>query len=98
MHYSQCLPFKIHCADIKLNSKSSDIIRYFVRPKLKVIGHFVRRPCKTYFKACQVKFNGLVYGNPSINFLGDRQTNSQKPVKYITSCMAEDLNKNELAE
>ena len=22
------------------------------RPKLKVIGHFVRRPCKRYFKAC----------------------------------------------
>jgi hypothetical protein len=26
--------------------------RTFVRPKLKVIGHFVRWPCKRYFKAC----------------------------------------------
>jgi hypothetical protein len=24
----------------------------YVRPKLKVIGHFVRRPCEIYFKAC----------------------------------------------
>jgi hypothetical protein len=24
----------------------------YVRPKLTVIGHFVGRPCKIYFKAC----------------------------------------------
>ena len=24
----------------------------YVRPKLKVIGHFVKRSCKRYFKAC----------------------------------------------
>ena len=34
----------------KLTSKSSDIIIHFVRPKLKCIGHFVRRLCKKYFK------------------------------------------------
>jgi hypothetical protein len=26
--------------------------RTYVRPKLNVTGHFVRRPCKIYFKAC----------------------------------------------
>ena len=36
----------------KLTSKSSDIIIHFVRPKLKGIGHFVRRLCKKYFKVC----------------------------------------------
>ena len=41
----------------KLTSKSSDIIIHFVRPKLKGIGHFVRRLCKKYFKACKVGCN-----------------------------------------
>ena len=35
MHYSQFLPFKIHCADIKLNSKSSDISDILSNPNLK---------------------------------------------------------------
>jgi hypothetical protein len=48
-----------HCADI--NMRHSLIQTYFgakltssyiyVRPKLKVIGHFVRWPCRRYFKA-----------------------------------------------
>jgi hypothetical protein len=51
----------LHCADINL--RHSDLFpsqtelkvighhHTYVRPKLKVIRHFVRRPCKRYFKA-----------------------------------------------
>ena len=43
----------------KLTSKSSDIIIHFVGPKLKGIGHFVRRLCKKYFKACSLDKYGV---------------------------------------
>jgi hypothetical protein len=51
----------IYCADINLchsdlfpTQTELKVIGHhhtYVRPKLKVIGHFVRRPCKRYFKA-----------------------------------------------
>jgi hypothetical protein len=53
----------IHCADIHLCH--SDLFpnsqnwtaghRTYVRSKLNIIGHFVRRPCKRYFKACRTE-------------------------------------------
>ena len=54
----------IHCANINL--RYSDLFpsqtelkvighhHTYVQPKLKVIGHFVRRRCKKYFKACNI--------------------------------------------
>jgi hypothetical protein len=44
--------------------RTSSYIYIYVRPKLKVIGHFVRRSCKIYFKACtnlKVEMFGTVY-------------------------------------
>ena len=54
-----CLPVSSHCTDINLCSylfSSQTDFKvighyHFVRPKLKGIGHFVRRLCKKYFKA-----------------------------------------------
>jgi hypothetical protein len=60
---SQDLPFRIntvHCADINLchsgifqRQTELKVIGHhtYVRPKLKAIGHFVRRPYNIYFKA-----------------------------------------------
>jgi hypothetical protein len=41
----------------------------YVRPKLKVIGHFVRRPCKRYFKAwLRVMMTGTPH-SPTFNYI-----------------------------
>ena len=56
----------IHCADIHLwhsdlflSQNWTEGHRTYVRLKLNVIGHFVRRPCKRYFKAwCDTNYGG----------------------------------------
>jgi hypothetical protein len=56
---SQHLPFIHLChSDLFPSQNWTEGHRTCVRPKLNVIGHFVRRPCKRYFKACI--FRGII--------------------------------------
>ena len=78
----------LHCADI--NSCHSDLFpsqtelkvighhHAYVRPKLKVIGRFVRRPCKRYFKACDHVMYVVTFLQ---GWCGDKQT-SRTRKKY----------------
>jgi hypothetical protein len=48
----QHLPFIHLChSDLFPSQKLTEGHWTYVRPKLNVTGHFVRRPCKRYFKA-----------------------------------------------